>query len=315
MTSKYTFVGEGTSGRVYFDKVNKTVFKKFRYIEKKSNLESKEKILDKIDPKRDIFGSKILKYETKGGDLSTGIVMVYQGINLEKTNLLPSLHILKKLFLNLLHGLIKLTQFDYVHGDIKLDNVVYNSDKKRLKFIDYDFMNEQRGKLCYDILRYDYNYIHFVWPPEIWYKSVGKHKFSKSFLYLVNILYRNKILISPINPYKKKYGYYNYNELLALRGDVFLFIHFIETGQLKFRPIGKWLLKFVQFINYKKKYPRSTYDIQKFDIYGLGLVALDLFYKDFPEFRPLIFSMIHPNYKLRISPLNAYKKWYSIVFK
>jgi len=313
--NEYVLLGEGSYAKAY--KINdNNILKLFKTKRSKKLRSKKQSVLNKIDPKRIIFGGRILKYIVKGKDDLKGVITELECLTLER--ILTRIHTFKlndKLFLltkflNLLEGVIRLVEAGYVHGDIKSDNLMYNTKQNVLKYIDYDFMSIYPYKLSERVTKTESFFIYWVWPPELWF----------------NIICNLKIFLNTDEGkcYQKEYkkDLYLLCETLHKIGifnthrDDHLLENFMLTGKMEHTD-NVWLDDlYSTFSENKLKSSvfvlrKHNFDYTKIDIYGLGLIAAEIFYKDplFIKMRPLIYQMIHPNAEYRLSPKVAYENW------
>jgi serine/threonine protein kinase len=307
-TTNLTKLGSGTYAIVYRLDRHK-VYKVYKYYTSKKKRQFKQSLLNIIDPTRELFGSKILEYiiDKKDKDKLNGIILEFEfhclsNFDFNKFNILQKFYLLQK-FINIFKALIVLSKNNLVYGDLKIDNVMYNIDKKKLKIIDYDFLSLHKNELSKKITEHEFCTIYFLWPPEIWKNIIChlqyylstldgksyKNDVTSDIRYLFNIL--------------QKKGFMEHS-------DYEKFLNFILNGEI-IKTKSKWLN---EFFNTFKKNKNKTFhiskkveNIKKIDIYGLGIILAQIFLRDdqFIELKPLIFKMIHPNVKDRILPESA----------
>lgn len=100
------------------------------------------------------------------------MLMEYGGKSLQKLNGKEQFEALFFHFPQLMEAVLKLERKGFIHGDIKLENVVYSPDKG-LRLIDFDLMGtvqqyqqaQRQGKNSKQ--KFPKHQIYFVWPPEL----------------------------------------------------------------------------------------------------------------------------------------------------
>jgi len=83
----------------------------------------------------------------------------------------------------------------------------------------------------------------------------------------------------------------------------------MSTGNTEVRTDNWWLNELLEFVRRK-----GSKDFSKTDVYSLGLVALELFYPEFPELRHVINGMLHPDPSKRLTAKGAYGMWRTIIY-
>jgi len=274
------YIGEGTSGKVFHSDTTDKVIKIMKIQRQQKQFANIQQILQKIDPKREVFGGKIVpplnKMSTKklakfhmmndGISLEEWMMKTYKSWQQSGDSLFLS-------FFHLLTGFEKLNNAGYVHGDVKLPNIVVKKKHKKyiLKMIDYDFMNTNEFVFSDKIL--SSNRIYFVWPPELQNTSPLKWlNFTTKNQYLLFLLHK----------------YYIYEEFM--------------------KKYNEWYTSMIT--TYTPIEIREQFS--KFDVYGLGIVALQLFYpvfKKYPAISQIIYNMMDPDPHNRYTITQATDEW------
>jgi serine/threonine protein kinase len=312
----------------------------------------REEILNRIDSSRRIFGGRILEpreYFTGQTQISS-YTMSYEGISLNKfsiPNYADRWNTLSVSFLNLIYGIILLSRNGFIHGDIKLPNIVFNETEKTLKYIDYSLMNIEEGVLDEEISTHSKKLIYNVWPPELWflYRTSENQFNSQGYIYILllildlykfGIVHKQPDCKETLKDLKEKSltttGLtYNKNpSFIHTLGDIFL-------GEIKILILlllndsspsmirlykehsshNSWLYELLCSIElYRNSYRRSetVMDLRKIDIYGLGMAGFNLFGL-YSKANHILTRMIHPNYNERIDPVEAYTEWYNLLLE
>lgn len=273
--------GSGGFGSV-FESPRGTLYKHMHYDDAptQKQVATKQTILNNIDPHRQVFGGKITRRLNPNSNKALRrFPMKDDGMSLQNF-FKQSKHVdLKKLlqsFLSLLKGFEKLNSEGYMHGDVKLENIVINKDDYKIKMIDYDLLN---------MVPFEYNrkYIHprkfyaDVWPPEVvldkwipWEKFIDQEQHLQMLLlyFKQGTFYQD---------YEKEYRslQQNSDSIEKVKNDAKLFF-------------------------------------ERFDVYGLGWVAFQVFYplyKEYDDFRSIIHGMTNPNITKRLTIQQATEEW------
>jgi len=289
-------LGSGAYGTVRLDptdptKCIKTLFPKYP---KQYQVDNRQAVLDRIDPpdpknnKRKYFGGKITDKTVKGTPNPsikqiTKFKMVLQGESLEKIikKAIPATRDkLKMAFLNLLDGLCVLSQHKYSHNDIKEENVTYDDATGALRFIDPDlFLTEFKTTPP--------GFFYFAYAPELWPSSRN-----------------DSINITRFNNDMKAGGFFtphDANEFERLMGSRDLASLILKP------PVHWWIKELLEFLRNKPYY--NDIDYSKTDVYSLALLAAKLFYRYYPELRPIIDCMIQPDPSKRCTAEQARRRW------
>jgi len=109
--------------------------------------------------------------------------------------------------LHILNGLKFMNERGIIHHDLKPQNIVYNSDLKQMKFIDFGLMLTQ--DLAYAKIldnTYRYSVLHFSFPPQTLFFKSKNYKFirevSDSELLIISqnlVLIKEQVLIPKVN--------------------------------------------------------------------------------------------------------------------
>lgn len=282
-------LGSGGYGTVALDPTDPTKCIKTltRPYPKQSEIMTRQGVLDTIDPpdpknnKRKYFGGKITdKTVDPISKLITQFKMVLQGESLEKVHKTPATRDkLKKAFLNLLDGLCVLHEHTYSHNDIKKENITYDETTGALKFIDPDlFLTEFKTTSP--------SFFYHAYAPELWPSS----RYNSS-----NIMEFNKNMETG--------GFFDIRD--ANNFEVLMRSTDLSSVNLR-KPIHWWIQDLLKFIR-DKSY--DNHDYSKTDVYSLGLVAAHLFYKHYPELKPIIDCMIRPDPSNRCTAEEARDMW------
>lgn len=116
----------------------------------------------------------------QGKDLSELMNSIYNLLQ-NKRGTRMIIHVLQA-FSSLIEGLRLLHEHNYVHGDIKLENIMSSTDphtnKPTLRFNDYDFFSTNVVQFRRKILQSTSRRLYFIRPPEL-YPSSEMMKSSK----------------------------------------------------------------------------------------------------------------------------------------
>jgi len=277
-------------------------------------------------------------YEYGGVDLHRILSNVSQTATSRKINVL-------KIFVSLfdvLQGIEKMVLVDYIHHDIKIDNILYNEDTNKAKLIDFGFC--VRRKDCYDNLSFFFedesNLQHQFFPVEfnlIFHAYLNKNgltkdeaknlNFYKACLDLVPFISRinanpmiPKAVKAKVDEVKKKLAEYleNCSKILLL---------FKDANKDLLKPTKNDIDIYISAISLA--HSRNKVDIRyKIDVYMFGLSLLYFLlmgmiylkeetgiYKVPLELFDLILKMIDSNPFTRYSIQEAvadYKKIFSL---
>lgn len=301
------FVGSGGLGQIYLvqhpSKPGQDVLKKkFHRIQHQKQWRPRfvqiSRMLHSIDPSHRNF-TGLLEPESP----QHLILMSSGGISLDKLRYDGDM--IRSLFINfpsLLEGLVKLGTERWVHGDIKLANIVRDPVTGMLRFIDYDFFTTAKeyseGRATLSTIRRDVLYI--PWPFE---RSWDARQ--QRFLWSSNELYKGLLHF---------YGQGFFSNGVQLERTMYALQHIHE--KVNHHGLPHWVVNILEYYHRKGKDVRE--DVMKIDIYGLGIVAYTLFlsenrYKhlslsepNLRKLRAMIDEMIDPDPKRRRNP---HAKW------
>lgn len=210
--------GYGDIFRVEGQKQGQQILKKrFKELDptKQKRLQQIVNFLQSIDPRQGIFTGLLKKKPALSGFPETKVFFMKQSgkslrnlvqemVSLEKRKerCVFALEMLQ-LFPNLMKGLDLLIHHQVIHGDIKLDNIVYDKAEKKLRFIDYDFVgtkdeyiNASRNNFNFPMVSKDF--IYEFWPLERYnifsWGKVDENKLSQ----IMNQLKSRKIVSNKI---------------------------------------------------------------------------------------------------------------------
>lgn len=191
--SQQTQIGKGGYGKVYRiphptrtgQFALKKVFKQNQWTQQKKQSTRKiTNLLNRIDPEHKYFAGTMIQQRQQS------MVMQDAGMSLDKC-LSTFKGEEKKEFLfdvmenfgHLCEGVDLLRRNGLIHGDIKLENIVWNQTTKQLRFIDYDFLGskEDYEKASAQNINYPHvpkNYFYQYWPLE---------RFAPCFLLVENL--------------------------------------------------------------------------------------------------------------------------------
>lgn len=213
--------------------------------------------------------------------------MVYQGDSMDKVihpNTSVDRRVLARSFLNLLAGLCILSKKGHVHNDIKLDNITYNPETHILKFIDFFDTFESKHEYLTKT-----HFTSYIRAPELW--KITRRPPLRTPAQV-------KLLIKIF----KDARFFNDED-----GNVF---EELMAGKGAYRAATNnwWLLELLDFVE-----KGGSKDFSKTDVYSLGLVALQVFYRGFPRLRKVINGMLRPDPSIRLTVDHAHEAWRSII--
>ena len=278
------------------------------------------------------------------------IVYEYGGIDLEilfkkKLYLMEKINILDffKSFINILKGIKTLVKNNYIHHDIKIDNILYNTEKNKFILIDFGKLikKDNNENILKSLKEKDEYYItHIFFPPEynilynVYINNENKNDIINNNLYNFSEN-RLKILVIQILNNKKLPDNYRFKiEELILKIENNLYKTSFELYKIFKEDIED--IKEVNekklndyFIKLSNKYSKNKINIRcKIDVYMVGLTLFNLLlysliflkeqnniYKIPLKLFDLIFKMIDINPFTRISIEDAiieYKKIFNI---
>jgi len=235
--------------------------------------------------------------------------------NGQKTNRLKKGEQIMKQFWNesnrLFLGLIVLQKNNIIHQDLKPQNIVYDIKKERVNFIDFGLMTtiKEIRKLGMEST-YNNTEPHWSFPPEIVFMNQSKFKNLGD--------NRQQEFDNFISDIENPEGHINY---------------FMEVTVPDYYKKRKSATIQQHITNYHTmlfdELPRHSYDIfmtrimETFDVYGLGISLLyvlnktaKLIHKEMAhELHSLFLHMIHFNVFRRIRPVEAQRKYESIMKK
>jgi len=224
-------------------------------------------------------------YENGGVDLHTIIIKRNITELTENFNLVKALHS----FVSIFEGLKTLAIKNYVHHDIKLDNILYDIHKNKFILIDFGFLMNIRKTFNTNafLFKDPHNLSFKYFPPEyniMYFAYINKSSISKFDIYDINLYDFFSSFISLINkatdnyklPEKYKdalkkinitiqdYVYNKSNDVLK---------YFKEASQDNLQPTEKAIDEYLR--NLSNEYSTNQIDIRlKIDSYMLGLFLL-----------------------------------------
>lgn len=297
-------LGSGSYGTVFQTADPTTVRKNFTRPHKTSELKMRRKQdwLRYVDPYRLYFGGTILQYQTNpqtSGKRVQSILMINQGHSVRHLNITDENRFeMARHFQHLLKGLVVLSEKGFIHGDITMDNIMYNPRTGNMKFIDYDFLCRSPSDI--DVTQY-----YYAWPPEL---MLDENKTMLGYSYF------------PGFDRKSASSYMQFCMILSMNaGECKLFQKMMNGVLPPEPPTHGWLKKLYAYLSdrtpIRKKYKDRPWvkDSRKIDIYSLGIVALQLF-GNYEPFLDVIFKMIEPDPDKRISPEVAFRVWDHILY-
>lgn len=265
-----------------------------------------DRILDEMDPPREIFGAKIIRtyFPVPFHDGPyTGIFMRNNGISLDKLGS-ANYETVWNAVPDLIQGLVMLSSRGLIHGDIKLSNIVW--DGQRLRLIDFDLLHsyedsmETYKKNCEnctfdlfsvgpEVMLGNIQNYYYIWPLDRLYNpSNQRFMFNPSSSISIDNF---KFLLKSLETTKKEYSSF------------MRFIKSMSTTSSTTSSKSSWVGEVIQFYSSPCE---KLYDPTKFDIYSLGVTLSHIFPQENPNW-PLIRKMIHPDPSHRPTPSEAYQ--------
>lgn len=339
-----TKLGQSTYGTVFMMDSGRKAKKIFKQTmtDSTKQLRQRQKELNEIDPHRSFLGAPILEYQMNQDDQQRppkSIIMVNQGHTLNGSEITASNWIvMARRFQSLIQGICTMSDRGYMHGDIKIDNIVIHPETGVMKFIDYDFFTNNPDDL------YIYQY-YFAWPPELMldkdkrliklpapYKTVlqsldGPRLSSlQSMMAGKTTMINDPLLIHLYEKLKKSDAGTNsscdyFCNILGMNKRECRVYKAMLNGHIpKQPPAHPWLRRFHEYMSDRRRPTDATpsdadrpwfHDIRKVDIYSLGIVAMTLFGRT--PLRTLIEKMIEPDPVKRILPRDALADWQRIL--
>jgi serine/threonine protein kinase len=209
----------------------------------------------------------------------------------------------------------------YVHGDIKLANIVFEQQTQRFKLIDYDFLNEDENRfnlLLKDSIESNKN-MYIIWPPELY----DINEKGIIFNFIMNVIDNNY----PLYQFMINILKLDKNDVSKCIKQYFIY-NFIKSSD------RNWFEEFLSILDIHKnksldeKLLDGSIDFSKIDIYSFGITLYYLFSNinsirinkfnmipllHYSKFEPLLKKMISPNHINRPSPLEALIEWTKIL--
>jgi len=288
-------IGSGSYGTVFQTDDTATMRKNFTKHHKTSELKMRRKQdwLRYADPYRLYFGGTILQYQTSGKRVQS-ILMVNQGHSLRHLKITNENRFkMARHFQHLIKGLSVLSEKGLIHGDITMDNIMFNPRTGDMKFIDYDFLCRSPSDI--NVTQY-----YHAWPPEL---MLDDDKTMLGYSYF------------PGFDRKSASSYMRFCMILRMNaGECKLYQQMMNGVLPPEPPTHGWLKKLYEYLSdrtpIRKKYVDRPWvkDPRKIDIYSLGIVALELF-GNYEPFLDVISKMIEPDPDKRISPEVAFRVW------
>ena len=188
-------------------------------------------------------------------------------------------NIIKKFFIEFERafiGLRSLEDDDFIHNDIKLDNMVYNKDTNRLNFIDFGLTSK------YNSIKHkgsrDQYYVgddcHWSFPPEIIFINNGKFKSAVKDLKSKKKLYD----ITKKYFYKDSYGSAHDDWAAFALSDIYpgnTGVGLVHTNKLRNDQLYE-TLKYIKITKYNDFLVKAIYTI---DSYGVGMALSNAAHK------------------------------------
>lgn len=186
MSSQEQLIGQGTYGRVFRvphpQKQGEKALKKQMKTIHPSTLNKINRInrmLSQIDPSQQYFAGRLNPMEKPNQ-----FWMQQRGVSLDKI-FFSTPQQKADIFLNwlvefpqLMQAVQRLQENSLIHGDIKLENILWNNEAKKFYIIDYDMLGTEREYLEANSMGYNYpnvakTFFYFVWPLERFYLQGG----------------------------------------------------------------------------------------------------------------------------------------------
>ena len=321
---KEEYIGEGTYGCVFKNPkkcdieisikntIVKIFLKKETYDEELINQKQIEKIFNK---NKNIIVSRISNCEKKlceydkevynkctlinndffisDNQIIYQIIYEYGGIDLIHTIFKTKIKFknLFKSFKNVFEGLDILSKKQYVHHDVRLPNILYNTKTKQMKIIDFGFLVNKKDVLSNNYnFSFAYNQSHHNYIPEL-----NKENFIKFYNHIIHDIIENNYQ-----------NVRNKNNIKKLQ-DIITLMHNMYKSYIKFYNI------------------EQKFDIKKIDIYMLGVSILELYTwkiilnnADINHNKHLIVlnfltKLIEINVKKRYNAAKAHKEYMKII--